>query len=148
MTDAPKPSRRGLLSMIAGLGACAAMGGSFVFRFLLPAPKDAAPQRMYVGQLSAMALGASELFRSPTGEGYLLTRTADGVVAYNETCPHLGCKVHWQRDQKRFFCPCHGGAFDGTGEPIEGPPKDENTPLKRLDLVVDGDAIYALVPVS
>ncbi len=151
MTDHTPPpastSRRGLLSMLAGLGACAATGGSFVFRYLLPKPAVAEPQRMYVGQLSELPVGASRLFRAPSGEGYLLTRTVDGVVAFNETCPHLGCKVHWQRDERQFFCPCHGGAFDAEGRPTAGPPKDEDTPLAELELAVVGDAIYALVPV-
>jgi Rieske Fe-S protein len=104
---------------------------------------------MYVGQISELPEGTSRPFLSPSGERYLLTHVSDGeIVAFSATCPHLGCKVHWEERNSRFYCPCHGGAFNQQGEPTEGPPKDENTPLTRLDLAVEGGAIYAVVPLT
>ncbi len=142
-------SRRSVLgwgALLAGLGTCAAMGGGIVARFLLPPGRAALERRMYVGQLSDLPVGGSSSFLGPGGGRYLLTRTEGGVVAFSATCPHLGCKVHWEAAARRFFCPCHSGAFAADGSPIAGPPKDENTPLRALKLHVDGNAIYALVP--
>jgi menaquinol-cytochrome c reductase iron-sulfur subunit len=36
-------------------------------------------------------------------------------------CPHLGCHVQWQKDNRRFFCPCHGSQFAPDGSLIQGP---------------------------
>ncbi len=146
-----KPTRRGFFGWAAmglGLFASAAVGLTVVGRFLLPRSRGERTRRLYVGQLSELPLGESQPFRAPSGETFLLTNTVDGVVAFNATCPHLGCKVHWEAQHDRFFCPCHGGAFAPDGTPTEGPPKDENTPLKPLALTVDGGAIYAMVPVA
>lgn len=145
------PTRRGLfgwIAMGAGLLASAGVGLSLVTRFLLPRAAGERTRRMYVGQLSELPAGGSRPFRAPSGETYLLTNTGTDVVAFSSTCPHLGCKVHWQKKEARFYCPCHGGAFAADGSPTEGPPKDEDTPLKPLELAVEGGAIYAMVPLA
>ncbi len=145
-------TRRGFLgwaALVTGLGACAATGAGMIVRYLLPPGWGTRQQRLYVGQLSELPVGSSRPFSTPSGQRYLLTNLGDDVVvAFNDTCPHLGCKVHWEQANDRFFCPCHGGAFDKQGAPIAGPPKDENTPLKQLALEVDGGALYALVPIT
>ena len=143
------PTRRGFfgwVAMGAGLLASAGLGLSMVARFLLPRAAGERTRRMYVGQLAELPTGSSRPFRSPSGETFLLTNTGAEIVAFSSTCPHLGCKVHWQTAESRFFCPCHGGAFAADGTPTEGPPKDEGTPLESLELAVDGGAIYAMVP--
>lgn len=50
-------------------------------------------------------------------------RTADSeAVAFDHHCTHLGCPLAWSAGAKRFLCPCHGGAFDVTGNVVAGPP--------------------------
>jgi Rieske Fe-S protein len=62
-----------------------------------------------------------------------------GFVALSSICPHLGCRVHWEAHNERFFCPCHNGAFDSSGKAIAGPPKTANQTLPEYPLkVVDG----------
>jgi Rieske Fe-S protein len=64
---------------------------------------------------------------------------ASGFVALSSICPHLGCRVHWESHNERFFCPCHNGAFDSSGKAIAGPPKTANQTLPEYPLkVVDG----------
>ncbi len=36
-------------------------------------------------------------------------------------CPHRGCKLHWNADEKTWECPCHGSRFDKKGKRISGP---------------------------
>lgn len=146
--DKARPSRRSVLGMWTGLLGCLAASGHVMESFLLPAKHEESSRKMYIGLVSDMPKGSSRKFAAPSGEAYLLTRTSAGIVAFSETCPHLGCNVHWKAKEQSFYCPCHAGEFAADGKPIAGPPKDENTPLKQLDLVVEGNAIYALVPVA
>jgi len=55
------------------------------------------------------------------------------VRAFDGTCPHLGCIVHWDTATLSFKCPCHGASFDDTGAPTGGP---VNKPLKQVAFTV------------
>ncbi|MEJ7739074.1 MAG: FAD-dependent oxidoreductase [Chitinophagaceae bacterium] len=49
-------------------------------------------------------------------------RDAGGILhAYTAVCPHLGCVVQWNSDEKSFDCPCHGSRFTCEGRVINGP---------------------------
>lgn len=55
-----------------------------------------------------------------------VAQVKDGEPQYfTATCPHAGCIVELQ-DAKTaapsFFCPCHQGRFDSSGNVTEGPP--------------------------
>ncbi len=51
-----------------------------------------------------------------------LQRKRGKVVAYDPTCPHLGCHVEYKERKRRYVCPCHGGVFDEDGKHLSGPP--------------------------
>lgn len=36
-------------------------------------------------------------------------------------CPHLGCRLEWNQDEKSWDCPCHSSRFDYKGKLINGP---------------------------
>lgn len=36
-------------------------------------------------------------------------------------CPHLGCALVWNPDERSWDCPCHGSRFDQNGNLINGP---------------------------
>lgn len=58
------------------------------------------------------------------------------VIAFNDTCPHLGCKVNYQASAQHFFCPCHASTFDLEGHKInKTPPRN----LDALDVKIDDD---------
>ena len=40
---------------------------------------------------------------------------SEKVSAFNATCPHAGCFVGYQAQQKHFACPCHKSTFDLAG---------------------------------
>ncbi len=45
------------------------------------------------------------------------------------TCPHLGCLLSWNPDERTWDCPCHGSRFDFDGNLLDGPAQDNVPPL-------------------
>jgi len=67
----------------------------------------------------------------PPGHGGIVGRGTDRVGAYkapdgavwavDPICPHMGCLLEWNPDEKSWDCPCHGSRFSYKGERICGP---------------------------
>lgn len=70
----------------------------------------------------------------------VLIHHADGSwVAMDGICTHMGCKVRYEPDKDRVFCPCHDGVFDSrTGKVLSGPPE---APLPLYQVEVRGEDI-------
>jgi menaquinol-cytochrome c reductase iron-sulfur subunit len=66
-----------------------------------------------------------------------VVRTDDhNVVAYKPACTHLACAYHWESQDKKFLCPCHGSEFSVEGKVLAGPAP---RPLDRfLTKIQDG----------
>ena len=113
-------------SMMGGLVASYGMFAAMAAKFLFPV-RPIAKGWMLVGQLTEYKVGNSFSYQSPTDETIAITRLDEGdsiesFIALSSTCPHLGCHVHWEPQNNRFFCPCHDGAFDAKGIATKGPP--------------------------
>ena len=46
---------------------------------------------------------------------------AGELFAVSVKCPHLGCQLEWNPDEKSWDCPCHGSRFDYQGRLLDGP---------------------------
>jgi Rieske Fe-S protein len=55
---------------------------------------------------------------------------SSAFYAFSAICPHLGCVLQWNQDERSFDCPCHGSRFSCTGKLMNGPAM---TDLKRID---------------
>jgi len=73
---------------------------------------------------------------------FLVKGTDSAVTALDSTCTHLGCRVSWDSVAGELRCPCHGGAYDRTGEVKSGPPPRA---LARLNTKIEGDGILVQV---
>ncbi len=150
-TQPAEPTRRGFLGWAAMLGTVALSYGLFAayaVRFIFPASRHAQRARMFVALASRVPPGESLYFTTPEGEEYVLTHGSSPVApftAYSSRCPHLGCRVHWEDEGKQYICPCHGGAFDQEGRATLGPPLKAGQRLRACEVVVEGNAIYAMV---
>jgi Rieske Fe-S protein len=137
------------------LGGLAAGYGTFfatAARFLYPAgPADRG--WMFVTDLASMQPGDAVQYEAPDGQAVSVARLAEtgsagDFVALSSVCPHLGCKVHWEAQNDRFFCPCHNGAFDREGKATAGPPADAGQSLSRFPLRVENQLLFIEVPLT
>ena len=56
------------------------------------------------------------------GEKLGVFKDEDGKIYPVELrCPHMGCQLEWNPDEKSWDCPCHGSRFDRFGALISGP---------------------------
>ena len=147
--------RRGFLGtlstavMAGGLAGGYGMLGVHAGRFLYPSGDDKQTWQ-FVATLEQLVLGDSLPFKTPTGATVVVARqsegdTADAFIGLSSVCPHLGCAVHWEAQNERFFCPCHNGAFDAAGKATEGPPATAKQELKRFPLKVEQGLLYIRV---
>lgn len=61
-------------------------------------------------------------------------KAEDGqVFAVSVKCPHLGCQLVWNPDEKSWDCPCHGSRFDYRGRLIDGPAQAALDDLVKKD---------------
>jgi cytochrome b6-f complex iron-sulfur subunit len=134
--------------LVASYGACAAMAGRFLF------PARARRKRwQFLARAAEVQAGSSFVYRAPSGERIAVARRAetgavDDFVALSSTCPHLGCQVHWEPQNERFFCPCHNGAFDAEGRALAGPPFEAGQELARYPLRIEDGQVFIEVPLE
>ncbi len=67
----------------------------------------------------------------PKGHGGVVRYAGEKLGAYRDEngevflvtvkCPHLGCELSWNPDEKTWDCPCHGSRFDYRGNLIGNP---------------------------
>ena len=135
-------------SLAAGYGLFAVMAG----RFLYPA-RGQRKQWTFVAEVGRMQEGDSLLFRGPSGETINIARQGRAgdegdFIALSSTCPHLGCQVHWEAHNDRFFCPCHNGQFNASGKGVGGPPGEAGMSLPSYPLKIEEGLLYIEVPVE
>lgn len=46
-----------------------------------------------------------------------------GFIGFTKRCPHMGCALKWNKDERTWDCPCHGSRFDEHGNILEIPAK-------------------------
>jgi nitrite reductase/ring-hydroxylating ferredoxin subunit len=140
------------LAMAAGLvgsyGTFAFMLGRFVY------PTIASNRGwLFVCQVDQLAPGSALDFATPSGQRIVVARqgagtAAEDFLALSSVCPHLGCRVHWESTNDRFFCPCHNGAFDRQGKATAGPPLAAHQSLTRFPLKVDSGLLFLEAPIT
>ena len=100
-------------------------------------PTDGTPIRV---TLKSDIADAWTIYRDRViGSVYLRLMPNGQVLAFNDTCTHLGCKVDYQPAEKRYFCPCHQSAFglDGARQ-NKTPPRD----LDSLDVEIKDGVVW------
>jgi nitrite reductase/ring-hydroxylating ferredoxin subunit len=137
--------------LVAGYGTLGVMAG----RYLFQSTDDTA--WLYVAPAEAVRPGESLPFESPVGVRVVITRKPAGdsqrpaaeadFLALSSVCPHLGCRVHWEAPNNRFFCPCHNGTFDANGKATSGPPLAAGQSLPQYPLRIEKGMLFIKAPV-
>ncbi len=138
------------VAMAVGLAGGYGAFGAVAARFLYPARPDDRDWQ-FVMEMERLHLGETLRYEAPAGQTIHITRRAEAgraedFIALSSTCPHLGCQVHWEAQNDRYFCPCHNGTFDASGRGTGGPPGDAGQSLPRYELHAEGGLLYILVP--
>ena len=97
-----------------------------------------------VGNSSELELGETKVFseNDPYGRGarYIITRTKNGLVGFDNTCTHGGCGIEEILRNNQVRCRCHGAEFNAvTGEPTARPATQELRPIRVQE--VDGKIV-------
>ena len=80
---------------------------------------------------AVFAQGEGSLDGLPPGHGGLVSWQGKKVGAYRDKegqlylvdprCPHMGCQLEWNPEERSWDCPCHGSRFDYEGRLLDGP---------------------------
>jgi len=108
-----------------------------LFKYFSPPVGESAIKRLVIGKAEIPVGEAKEIVFNNT-PAIIINRQDKGYVALSRVCTHLGCLVDYQKDKKRFLCPCHAGTYDLSGNVTFGPPPK---PLQQFPLKVEGDTI-------
>lgn len=120
-----EPTRRSFLNILWLI-----LGGVALAEFVAVAFAFLRPRRLKARGKEADSIitaGAVERFKPNSvtafvrGKFYLARLDDGGFLALSRTCTHLGCSVPWIEKEMKFACPCHGSAFDITGNVIDTP---------------------------
>ena len=124
-------SRRGFIKAVVGIAGLIGLG-VLVGSTKLPAPANPAAQAGSTSQtgiaggavanVNSLRVESPVYFEYPQGYPNALIKKADGsLTAVSMLCTHVCCQCSFDPGQKVFYCPCHGSAFDITGNVINRP---------------------------
>ena len=78
-----------------------------------------------------LSLPAETVADLPRGAGSIVEHGGEKYAVYRDEggeahilpsrCPHLGCRLEWNGDDKTWECPCHGSRFDIDGGILNEP---------------------------
>ena len=137
--------------MAAVVGGFTAIIGRAVGRTVTPQadragpaaqPGSSPPRGTTVAAASSVPVGRALAFTAADGSpAWVVHPSGDTFVAFSAICTHNGCTVQFEPSTVEFFCPCHGGIFDGrTGQVLQGPPP---APLASIAVQVVNGQIRA-----
>jgi quinol---cytochrome c reductase iron-sulfur subunit, bacillus type len=68
------------------------------------------------------------------GAVFLLRKSETEVVAFNASCPHLGCAVEFREEKHSFYCPCHDSSFSQNGDVVGNSPSRRGLDTLEVEL--------------
>ncbi len=81
--------------------------------FHLPAETDASLKR-----------GHGAVVETPQGKAGVYKTEEGNICQVDIVCPHMGCELAWNPEERSWDCPCHGSRFDYEGNLLDGPAQE------------------------
>lgn len=143
------PQRRDVLKFAAAgvLGAAyAGMVGYPVYRYIASpvekAASEAAVNEVALDKADQIPKNSAMMFKFGAKPAMLIHHEDGSFSALSAVCTHLGCTAGYDPEQKRIYCPCHGGVYDPhSGANVSGPPPKPLTAYKVQ--VSDGKVVVS-----
>jgi len=73
------------------------------------------------GAVEELPLGSGGIVQWQGKKAGVYKDMAGQVFVVEAKCPHMGCQLEWNPEEKTWDCPCHGSRFDQYGALLEGP---------------------------
>ena len=73
---------------------------------------------------SQLQPGQGAVVETKNGKAGVYKTEDQKIYKVDIVCPHLGCELTWNPDEKSWDCPCHGSRFDYKGNLLEGPAQE------------------------
>ena len=137
-------SRRSFLVGLGIIGAVVVAAGVFirnVFAFLFPPVGEKKYHKYLVAKEGEIEAGEAKEVTLGNAPVYIVN-VDDSYKVFSGICTHLGCIIRWEQEKERFYCPCHKGIFDKTGQVIGGPPP---RPLDEYRVEVEDNLVFIYV---
>jgi glycine/D-amino acid oxidase-like deaminating enzyme/nitrite reductase/ring-hydroxylating ferredoxin subunit len=83
-----------------------------------------------IESIASLKEGEGAIMRSGARKIAIYKNEDSTLNVFSAVCPHLGCYVRWNNDEKSFDCPCHGSRFSCEGKVINGPAISDLDPLE------------------
>ena len=83
-----------------------------------------AKRRLYTAaerETAAIPPGGAAIVRHHGKQYGVYRDERGGLYAVSPVCPHRGCALEWNADERTWDCPCHGSRFDYTGRRLFHP---------------------------
>jgi cytochrome b6-f complex iron-sulfur subunit len=131
-------TRRQFLNGLLGgwFGALAASLFVPVLKFVFPPAREPDQVILPFSDFETMEPNTVKSFAWGNKPGLLKKNDDGSYTAFVAVCTHLDCNVTYLPDQRKFYCACHDGWYDGNGTNIGGPPP---RPLRQLNISIEGD---------
>lgn len=141
-SEKPEPPNRKqfITSAFVFIGTAAGVG-TFAFRalqYFFPQMKEERNVEIPICADSEIAEGQSKTFNIED-LNVIVIRNDGQLKAFSRICTHLNCFVQWEKEAKKFHCPCHHGYFDVSGKVVGGPPPK---PLPAFELAIREKIVY------
>jgi len=140
------PVAAGLGTLLAPLGAGGQGGLKLRLAEVADLPDDGSPKRFDV--IAERNDAWTKYPKKAIGSVWLRKLAEDKVVAFNTSCPHLGCSVDFDSTGGQFSCPCHASSFDLKGERLGksvSPRGMDSLDVDQEKLTADGEVWVTFV---
>ena len=74
--------------------------------------------------VSSLERGHGAVVETAQGKAGVYKTEEDKIFQVDIVCPHMGCELAWNPDERSWDCPCHGSRFDYEGNLIDGPAQE------------------------